>query len=465
MKNIKNKRIATLALLLSIVQLNAQQLPLFNTYSYDLMQLNIAAIGRTCVEANLNYRAQWLGLRETPRLYQLNAGMALGNSSGLGVKVAQNTLGLLKFTSATLGYAYRAKINDKSKLHLGIGAAWQQNNFNASKAIVNDNNDAALSNAQTLRSNNFDCEAGALFLGDKLTAGISALHLYNTNSKFNTVGFKTNPQLNAMAAYKFNKGKTVEVEPWLINRYTINGINQPEAMLNVRFKQMITVGGGYRLNYGYLAMAGFELNVLKLAYSFDYGVGKNAASLGASHQILIGVDLCRKKAKTPDPIAEAPTPEPKVEPKPEPVKEEPKPEPVVVKEEPKPDPPAAPPIADKDAEAKKAIVNINSLCELLVFDLNQSILSEDKKSVLDKISDLIKTNDLKVKITGFACNKGSEEQNKLLSYKRAEHVKNELHKRGISNSKLETFGVGEEKELFDNNSNLQPKNRTVRISL
>ncbi len=460
MKKIKNKLIVTIALLLSIMQLNAQQLPLFNTYSYDLMQLNIAAIGRTCVEANLNYRAQWLGLKETPRLYQLNAGMALGNSSGLGVKVAQNTLGLLKFTSATLGYAYRAKINDKSKLHLGIGAAWQQNNFNTSKAIVNDNNDVTLSNAQTLRSNNFDCEAGALFLGDKLTAGISALHLYNTNSKFGNIGFKTTPQLNAVAAYKFNKGKTVEVEPWLVNRYTFNGVNQPEAMVNVRFKQMITVGGGYRLNYGYLAMAGFELNVLKLAYSFDYGIGKNAASLGASHQILIGVDLCRKKTKTPEPIAETPTPEPK----PEPIKEEPKPEPVVVKEVPKIETPPAP-IADKDAEAKKAMADINLWCEELVFNLNESTLSADKKPNLDKIADIIKTNDLKVKITGFACNKGSEEYNKLLSYKRAEHVKNELHKRGISNSKLETFGIGEEKELFDNNTNLQAKNRTVRISL
>jgi type IX secretion system PorP/SprF family membrane protein len=462
MKRIVNKFLVMFVLMLLIVSLKAQQLPLFNTYSYDLMQLNIAAIGRTCVEANLNYRAQWLGLKETPRLYQLNAGMALGNSSGLGVKVAQNTLGLLKFTSATLGYAYRVKINDKSKLHLGIGAAWQQNNFNANKAIVNDNNDITLSNAQNLRSNNFDCEAGALFLGDKLTAGISALHLYNTNSKFGSIGFKTTPQLNAVAAYKFNKGKTVEVEPWLVNRYTINGTNQPEAMINVRFKQMITLGGGYRLNYGYLAMAGFELNVLKLAYSFDYGVGKNAASLGASHQILIGVDLCRKKAKTPEPVVETPAPEPK--PEPIVVKEEPKSEPIIVKEEPKVETPSTP-IVDKDAEAKKAIRDINLLCESLVFDLNQSTLGEDKKANLDKMADIIKANNLNLKITGFACNKGNEEYNKLLSHKRAEYVKGELHKRGISNSKLETFGIGEEKELFDNNTSLQPKNRTVRISL
>ncbi len=465
MKTIHNKFLIAVLLLIGVEKVSAQQLPLFNTYSYDLMQLNIASIGRTCVEANMNYRAQWLGVKETPSLYQLNASMALGNSNGIGIKVAQNNIGLLKFTSATLGYAYRVKINDKSKLHLGIGGAWQQNNFNAGKAIVNDGNDVSLNNAQALRSNNFDCEAGALFLGDKLTAGLSALHLYNSNTKFNEIGVKRNPQLNATVAYKFNKGKTVEVEPWLVNRYTVSGSNQPEAMINLRFKQLFTVGGGYRLNYGYLALAGFELGVLKLAYSFDYGLGKNAAGLGASHQILVGIDLCRKKAKKAEPVVETPP-----EPKPEPVviKEEPKKEEPIVKEEPKKEeqkietPPT--PEIDKDAEVKKALAEINSLSEGLVFDINSTTLSSDKKAALDKIAELIKSNNLKVKITGFACNKGNEAYNKMLSYKRAEHVKGELHKRGISNDNLAVFGLGEEKELFNNNSNLQEKNRTVRVT-
>ena len=108
-----------LIVLISIcVSSKAQQTALFNTYSYDLMQLNIASIGRTCFEANLNYRAQWVGVKETPKLYQLNAGLALGKSNGIGIKVAQQSIGLLKVTNATFGYSYRVKLNEKSKLHL-----------------------------------------------------------------------------------------------------------------------------------------------------------------------------------------------------------------------------------------------------------------------------------------------------------------------------------------------------------
>lgn len=335
MKTIYKNKIALVAGLILFVQsLLAQQSALFNTYSYDLMQLNIASIGRTCVEANLNYRAQWLNVKESPRLYQLNAGMALGANNGVGLKVFQQSLGLLKVTNATAGYAFRVKLNETSKLHLGLGASWSQNNFDAAKTTAIDKNDPTISTNQTqFRSNNFDCEAGALFLGDKLTAGLSANHIYNSNGKFDVAAYKVKPQINLMAAYKFNKGKNLEVEPWLVNRYTLGGANQPEAMVNVKLIQRFTVAAGYRVKYGLIGMAGFEFSKFKIAYSFDYGVGKTAAGLGSSHQILLGIDLCKKHIKPqPDslvePVATSPTvaPEPvKTETiAPEPVKEEPK---------------------------------------------------------------------------------------------------------------------------------------------
>lgn len=283
----------------------AQQVPLFNTYSYDLMQLNIASIGRTCVEANLNYRAQWTGIKEAPKLYQLNAGFSLGQKNGVGLKVAQQSAGLLKTTNVTAGYAYRVKLNEKAKLHLGLGAAWQQNLFNSNGALIADKNDATLINGSSkLTSNNVDFEAGFLLLGDKLTTGLAVAHLYNTNNKFAANGYKVTPQINAVVAYKFNKGKVVEIEPWLVNRYNIQGVNQVEGILNFRFKQVFIIGGGYRMNYGYIALAGLEVGKIKIAYSYDYTTGNNAKALGTSHQILLGFDLCKAKAEAPKKVAE-----------------------------------------------------------------------------------------------------------------------------------------------------------------
>ncbi len=442
----------------------SQQNSLFNTYSYDLMQLNIAAAGRTCFESNLNYRTQWLGVKETPKLYQLNVGISLQKNNGLGLKVAQQTMGLLKNTNATLGYTYRVKLNETSKLHFGVGLAWQQNNFVANKAIVLDNNDVSLvTDLSTQRINNFDSEAGLLFLGDKLTASISAFHLYNSNRKFDASLYKTVQQFNMALAYKFNKGKIVEIEPWLVNRYALGGINQPEGMINVKFKQVFTVGAGYRLNYGFLSLIGFDLNKFKMAYSFDYGSSKLLRNLGSTHQINIGFDLCksRNQKKKIEVITETPTPPAKTEPvviNEEPKQEEPK---VVIaeKEEPKVDLEA-----EKLINQKKALVKIDALCSELLFEVNKTILTNDKLTNLDKIATLINENNLTVTVKGYASKDGNPVRNKTLSIMRANYIKGELVKRGVKSNTIQHEGAKDSEELFDNgNESLKAKNRTVRI--
>lgn len=278
----------------------AQQNSLFNTYSYDLMQLNIATVGRTCLEANLNYRAQWVGVSDSPRLYQLNAGMALGNSNGVGLKLYQQSVGLLKVTNITGAYSYRMKVSKEAKLHFGIGASYNQNRFEVGKVSAADKNDVTLTNAQNnIRSNNFDCETGVLLLGKKLTAGVAIEHLYNTNTEFSSNSLNFKPNINVIAAYKIKASETFEVEPWLVAKYTVSGKFQPEVLVKGKYAEKFSAGLGYRVNYGYLFLMGAELGKIKVAYSFDYGSRTGKAGFGTSHQILLGFDLCRQSSKLP----------------------------------------------------------------------------------------------------------------------------------------------------------------------
>lgn len=296
-------RLRFLSIIASIIVLNveAQQNSLFNTYSYDLMQLNIATVGRTCLEANLNYRAQWVGVSDSPRLYQLNAGMALGNSNGVGLKLYQQSVGLLKVTNITGAYSYRMKVSKDAKLHFGIGASYNQNRFEVGKVSAADKNDVTLTNAQNnIRSNNFDCETGVLLLSNKLTAGLAIEHLYNTNTEFSASSLNFKPNINVIAAYKIKATENFEVEPWLVTKYTVSGKFQPEILVKGKYADKFSAGLGYRVNYGYLFLMGAELGKIKVAYSFDYGSRSGKAGFGTSHQILLGFDLCRQGTKTPE---------------------------------------------------------------------------------------------------------------------------------------------------------------------
>jgi len=278
-----------LILFLTANSLRAQQNVLFNTYLYDPMQLNIAYVAdQTSTEANLNYRTQWTGLKESPKLIQLNAHKPLVKNTGIGVRLASQQSGLLNNLLAMVGFGYQAKIDDYSKILFGIGIGFMQNTLNASKATVIDANDITLKNGEQQTAMGFDSEIGVQYIADRLKLGVALQHLYSTPSDFSGSSFKTLPQMNATISYMLNKDQKFEIEPMLVNRLTLQGANALEGFLNFHFNKMVTIGAGYRSNYGIMAFAGLKIKKLKIAYSFDYGMSSNKTLTGASHQILLG---------------------------------------------------------------------------------------------------------------------------------------------------------------------------------
>ncbi len=475
-KNISS-RFFCVSLVLVATTVNAQQISLNNNYVLDPLQINLAYAGHGCGEANVHYRNQWAGAKDAPRLYQLNAHTGLGATSALGLKLLSQSSGLLNNLQATLGYVYRVKLTESSKLHFGLGAGFQQTAFKAPNAIVIDANDQTLGNGSTQRATGFDAEFGVMYLGSKLKGGIAILHLYNSNPSFSGDSkYKVLPQTNASIAYTFNKDKKIEVEPWLVHRYTVNGTQQQlDGLVSVTFSKLLMVGAGYRTNYGVLAMAGLRYANFKLGYSFDYGTGKNATSLGSSHQFVLGLSLCKADKFKGTPVVDvAPTPtvavvEPKKEEVPQPtvtnedipaVKEEP-----VVKAEPKVEPKKEEVTPEPSKLTKEEVVlqKINGFSEEVVFDLNKAEITPEAKEKLDVIAGLLKDSKLKVIITGHTCDIGSPEYNKNLSAKRAANVMDYLKKKGVNTNQLKYKGLGKDKELFDNNSADKAKNRTVRF--
>src|SRR4249919_558230 len=73
----------------------AQQNSLLNTYLYDPFQLNVAYAASSCIEADMHYRTQWIGIKDAPKLLQLNAHTPIGQNNGIGLKVISQTQGLL----------------------------------------------------------------------------------------------------------------------------------------------------------------------------------------------------------------------------------------------------------------------------------------------------------------------------------------------------------------------------------
>lgn len=287
--------------LLCTIGLKAQQSVNFNTYSNDLMQVNVAAMGNSALQANLNYRTRATKLRNPPALYQLNAFMSLGEKNALGLKAYQNTIGLMAFTTITGAYSYRVKFNEKASLNLGLGVSYYQVRFNAHKAIVNQEDDPNLENdGSALRANNFDCEVGAELKLKELKAGFAVNHLYNTDKNLGAIQNKTPRELNFYASYNFKLSSKFEMAPWFLDRYKEGYGFVPEGLLNLRYNKLVGLGLGYRYSNSVLANFMVELSVIKLVYSYEYSLSKLSRLFGNTHQIMLGFDL-QKKKKNPTP--------------------------------------------------------------------------------------------------------------------------------------------------------------------
>ncbi len=520
------KYILLIIILLNFKNLYSQQSSLFNTYSIDPLLLNIAYSGSSCREVNLHYRTQWIGMAEAPKSMQLNAHTPFGKTTGIGIRINSQSVGLLDKLSVILGYSYSLKISKYSKVLFGIGLGWDQSKFNTNKAIVLSNRDANLNNFNQQNANGIDSEFGLLLDSKKSKLGLSVLHLFNSNPDFSGNGtLKTLPQINLQGSYLFNKNKNIEIEPFLLNRYTLRGNNVIEGIVNFNIEKMLTLGLGYRSNYGFVFLANFKIENFKIAYSIDYGVSKNATNLGTSHQIMLGYSLCkiqnsfslkRKSVNINDKVSnEQNIKHDSVElfvntsviennldtivlsdPAENPIKNnkeiivdldqekgslaknqdsiietiEEKASDIVkltdetVKISTKKDELKS----ELEVYKKQLIVNkINTISEEIIFGLNESKLNSEILKKLDEIAQIIKSNpSLKINIIGHTCNIGTDEYNKLLSIRRANYVRQELQKRGVKKENFNrTIGKGKNEALFENNSNNLNKNRTIRVEL
>lgn len=285
------------ALFLAVLQLNAQQWQSFNTYPYDLMQVNVAGIGQNYFSANLNYRAAMLGVKNGPRLYQADGALALGRQA-VGAKIYQNSVGLSDYKVATGAYIYKLKIDEKKWLYMGLGVSFMQSTFNAQRAIVWDEDDVNLYGGDNaVRANNFDSEAGVVWYGEKLTAGLSVNHLYNTNMGNAIVPQKQ--QLNLHVSYNFKAGSDFTVTPMLMNRYTVSSAYTiPDLLLTTTYKNMLALGLGYRNKGTMLVNLAGLYKSLKVVYSFDYSFSQVSKRIGTSHQVMIGFQIKDKKTSS-----------------------------------------------------------------------------------------------------------------------------------------------------------------------
>ena len=305
----------------------AQQRPQYTQYIFNNYILNPAISGiENYIDLKAGYRNQWQGLTDAPVTSYISLHAPLGKKftsgsatsfpeegnnpmnrsfvqtykasephHGIGFHVVSDKTGPISRVDANITYAYHLGITENLNLALGIAAGISRIHLDVSKITLEDELDPAIIAGASSKSEP-DLGAGIWLYGPRYFAGISAQQLlgrplsFSNNSEYNKG--KLVPHLFFTAGYKFYLGEDIAAIPSTMVKYVAQLPASVDLNIKLAFKDRFWVGGSYRKNDSFAALAGFNVgSFLNLSYSFDFTTSDLNSVSNGTHEIVLGLLL------------------------------------------------------------------------------------------------------------------------------------------------------------------------------
>lgn len=453
----------------------AQQLPLSSLYTVNKFQINSAYAGfNSCTEGFLSHRRQWIGINGAPVTNYLSLHSGVGKNIGIGANIVLDKTDIISKFNGTFSFAYRVRLGDDHNIRFGLSAGVFQLSASTSSAIVDDPSDEIIQSGNQ-SSMAFSNEFSVFYNYKKLQIGVSIPQVVETYANFDVNdspgGFQLTRHIVGFAEYDISLGEKLSFQPSVLFKTAAGKQNQLDLNGQISYKQLFYVGAGYRSSAGLLARIGLNIkDVFTVAYAYEFASNNVNSYSSGSHEIMLGIKLCKKKKSTPEPIV---TPEPIIEAEPdtiiEPKVEEVIPEEVVeVKEEVVVPVPAIEEIDATQLELAALNKKYSNSSNMIRYVKNSSYnsISENEKRIINEVSEVLKNNpELKLTVVGYTCDLGPSGFNQKLSAKRAQRIANFIIAKGVPKSQVKVEGKGSQMPIEPNSSEAnREENRRVEMA-
>lgn len=278
---------------------NAQQLPQYTQYMLNEFAINPAVAGKEeFADVRSNNRYQWVGITDAPRTYMLtvNGPMKLKNM-GLGMNLFTDIVGPTRRVGLNFSYAYHIKLNEETKVSLGLSAGVLQWGIDGHKLQLHDAGDEnLLTQYQTTYVPDFG--AGILLYTKKYYIGVAVPQMYQ--SKINLYpGVENKGKLvthfNVNGAYKFDLGEDFKLEPSFILKYATPAPMKLDVGVRAIYREQVWLGAAYRHNDAVTALVGYLYkNYLMIGYSYDFSTTNIRRYSSGTHEVMLGLRFSRQ---------------------------------------------------------------------------------------------------------------------------------------------------------------------------
>ncbi len=302
----RNKILILLLLLTAFVgkgqELTIPQLSQYLADNPFVMSPTYAGIGDH-VKIRINGLTQWVGIKDAPDTQSLAADMRIGEQSGLGTLLYNDSNGETKQRGARLSFAHHLTIDRYDDKFLSFGLSYNFNQFRID--IENfDGLDPSVTDDRATTNHNFD--VGILYRWDKFYISANAANIINKDlTKFNPI-YEPNRLRNYYVytgyRYKKNKNSDLEIEPSVFFQL-FESDGRSVTDLNVKFRwydfeDYYYAGVTYRFlndQIGdplYIApLIGLKKNNFYFGYSYQVILNEILGYSSGTHVVTLGVDL------------------------------------------------------------------------------------------------------------------------------------------------------------------------------
>ncbi len=280
--------------------LQAQQLPIFTNYNFNILGINPAVAGsQPCLDLRMGQRRQWVGFDGAPITNFISVNGSFGkkrfNYHGAGVTVEDDTFGRFATQSILGNYAYHMKVNRKNMLSLGASLGFSRFVFNPGGAVTEVEETIPSTSAEFLFP---QIGVGLWYQSSDRYIGFSARNLIE--SKIDNAGSDSRFRRH----YYLILGKSIPVDdnlffkPSVNFRYVSGSPVAADVSLLFDFNDVFEFGVSARGGHGVSGIV--KVGVLKyltLGYAYDRTLNKLRVGSASSHEIMLGIKACPRGEK------------------------------------------------------------------------------------------------------------------------------------------------------------------------
>ena len=470
----------------------SQQVSLNTQFYYFDYVLNPALAGENKFNpVYLSYRNQWSGFNGSPETFHFGGSFSLNSKNALGFQFLQDFHGgAFRQSGLHFNYAKKTHFNNNSSLSFGVGAFLDQFSGDFSNLELINSNDNLLSGQQSKLT--ADLDIGLNLNLNKLNIGISASNILQSRIDDNLGNIYFNNlrrQFLLISSYSIQLDNNFILQPKFLLRSLESGIFHSDLVLLAKHKSKYIFGLSHRINTAFSFIAGIELNGAVFSYSYDLATSNINRFTGSTHEIVVGFKFNKREQKFSDKfsyqtVKNIGITELKVDSN--------------FHRELRIDKVSNDSIVTNFSESQPVDSVVeelfeekekNFVFENIEFEFDKSTITNSFENELLQIAELMNNNsNWKLRIEGHTDAKRdtllakvmlkrkgikysieehntlSKNYNMILSIRRAKSVSNFLIKSGVSKSRIEAKGYGEEKPIASNKTELgRKKNRRVEL--